>query len=221
MRFFLAVLFATLILQAEYKGVAFASGIEDYYQPIEGRFLNVLSPCDPSCYIKVGFGEHGVFSNPTIGVDSDTLYALRDKPKRTMTLYYNSKEGPFLIDNLSGLKIRMVGAFEKHPIDIAAGHCFDAPGGGTTAGMYYCHVQVLYAWDIELNRVYKDLGGSENPELKAAQLAWIKYRDAQFKWIETEFGSRDGSKWINGVMTRKIELIRNQVERLQSYYKGW
>ena len=88
-------------------------------------------------------------------------------------------------------------------------------------GMYDCHMQVLSAWDAELLRVYRELGGSKNPELKAAQLAWIKYRDAQFKWIETEFGKRQGSKWINGIMVREIELVRNQVERLQSVYKGW
>jgi len=200
---------------------AFASGIDEYYKPIKGEFLNVSAPCDPGCYITVDFGDYGVFSNPTSGVKADDLYALEDKPKRSMTLYYNIEEGPFLIDSLSGLKINVVGVFKKHPIDIAEKNCIASPGGGTTMGMNVCYEQALAAWDAELNRVYKDLGGSKNPELKAAQVAWIKYRDAQFKWIVTEFGRRDGSKWAAGIMAREIEVVRNQVETLQSAYRGW
>jgi hypothetical protein len=88
-----------------YKSEAFASGIEKYYKPIKGELLNVAAPCDPGCYITVDFGDYGVISNPTSGVNVDDLYALEDKPNRAMTLYYNSEEGPFLIDSISGLKI--------------------------------------------------------------------------------------------------------------------
>ena len=221
MRLLLVVLFTALLLPVEYKREALASSIEEHYKPITGELVSVSAPCDPGCHIKVDFGDYGVLSSPTSGVEVDDLYALEDKPKRTMTLYYNSKEGSFLIDSLSGLRIGMVGALKNHPIDISRDNCIATPEGGTTMGVYNCQMQALYAWDAELLRVYRELGGSKNPELKAAQLAWVKYRDAQYKWIETEFGNRQGSKWINGVMVREIELVRNQVGQLKSVYKGW
>jgi len=203
---------------------AFASGIDEYYEPITGNFLAILWP---GCNVEIDFG--GTLGVEALAVSeeySDDLHALRDTlrdPSRdnykiSMTLYYNSKEGPFLVDNKVGLKVPVLGFIKLHPIDISSNICMLAPGGVTTMGMYSCYRKVLTAWDVELNRIYRNLGGSKNPELKAAQLAWIKYRDAQFKWIGAEFGSRQGSKWINEIMMREIGVVRSQVELLQSYY---
>ena len=222
MRFFLVVLLILLSLQFMNREEAFASGIDEYYKPITGDFLNITWP---GCNVEIDFGPLGIISCPVSEDYSDDLYALRDilrdNHKITMTLYYNSKEGPFLVDNKVMLKVPVLGFIKIHPIDISENNCFSAPGGETTMGMFNCRRKVLAAWDVELNRVYRNLGGSKNPELKAAQLAWIKYRDARFKWIDAEFGKRQDSKWINKIMTRKIEIVRNQVERLQSFYQGW
>jgi uncharacterized protein YecT (DUF1311 family) len=65
------------------------------------------------------------------------------------------------------------------------------------------------------------LGGSSNTDVKSAQLAWISYRDAQFHWFNSFLDSKLGSKWSYGVGKRRVLLIRQQVEHLQSFYAGY
>jgi uncharacterized protein YecT (DUF1311 family) len=108
---------------------------------------------------------------------------------------------------------------DKHPIDYALQNCYSIHR--SQAGSTACLAGAEAAWDAELNRVYLVLGGSSNKTLRTAQLAWIKFRDAQFEWFKSAFYKKSGSKWASAVASRRLQVVRQQVEHLQSYYKGY
>jgi len=216
MRKLLLVLSATFSLQV---GASESTSIEHF--STKGELVNVMSPCDPGCYVEIAIGDDVVISSPTAGVDWEQLYSLEDLPNKTMILTYSISEGAYAVHEQSGTKIILVGPMEPHPIDVALKQCFSRPEGQSTMGMVSCLRYALHAWESELDRVYAELGGSDNSELEAAQLAWIEYRDAQFNWLDAAFGEKQGSKWSYGIINRKIECVRNRTEQLQSFYKGY
>jgi len=91
----------------------------------------------------------------------------------------------------------------------------------TTAGMLNCSSQALDKWDKELNRVYKELIKELSPEekelLKQSQLQWIKFRDAEFKWIEGFYNSREETMFPVMEMGEKLHLVSERVKVLEGY----
>src|SRR6202165_5313821 len=75
----------------------------------------------------------------------------------------------------------------QHPIDKALEACIDK--NGSTAGMVECTDKAYAAWDKELNKNYGDLMRALKPAqketLKSAELEWIRYRDLEFKFIDS------------------------------------
>lgn len=76
--------------------------------------------------------------------------------------------------------------------DADEGLCPDAM---TQPDMNRCAAQEFQQADAELNRVYrlltKDAGAAERAKLRAAQLAWLKFRDAYCDY--EAFGNKGGS----------------------------
>lgn len=69
------------------------------------------------------------------------------------------------------------------------------PDAMTQPDMNRCAAQEFQKADAELNRVYrllvKDAGTAERAKLRAAQLAWLKFRDAHCDY--EAFGNKGGS----------------------------
>ena len=65
--------------------------------------------------------------------------------------------------------------------------------------MHACMSEATRRWDLELNRVYKHLMTTLDPETKAAlqkgQRAWIPYRDGEIGLIQAHYGRRLGSMY--------------------------
>ena len=78
------------------------------------------------------------------------------------------------------------------------------------------------ALDTELNSAYKqlmlNLGEEEKQSLKASQRQWIKYRDAEFKFIEKAI-TRDkfGSSFILSAGSHRTTLLKSRVKELLWY----
>jgi uncharacterized protein YecT (DUF1311 family) len=198
------------------------SFMQEFYDSQSGSLLNIMAPCDPGCYAEIKIGEI-VISAPTSGIDWEKLYALEDEKDNSVTLNYSRKRGVYITHSSTNAIFSLNGRLEKnqHPIDFALSNCYSKPEGQTTMGMVSCLRGAEDSWDSELNRVYRMLGGSSNTDVKSAQLAWISYRDAQFHWFNSFFDSKLGSKWSYGVGKRRVLLIRQQVEHLQSFYAGY
>ena len=111
---------------------------------------------------------------------------------------------------------------KKHPIDMWLEKCMEKENY-TTAGMLNCSSQALDKWDKELNRVYKELIKKLSPEekelLKQSQLQWIRFRDAEFKWIESFYNSRKGTMFPLMEIGDKMHLVSERVKWLEGYLR--
>lgn len=100
------------------------------------------------------------------------------------------------------------------------------PGSNTQLELNQCAARARDKADAELNKVYreliKDTGKAERAKLRAAQLAWIRFRDAQCDY--ESIGNKGGSIYpmvssfcLARVTTARVkqlqEILREQSER--------
>jgi uncharacterized protein YecT (DUF1311 family) len=108
---------------------------------------------------------------------------------------------------------------KKHPIDVWLEKCMEKENY-TTAGMLNCSSQALDKWDKELNRVYKELMKKLSPEerelLKQSQQQWIKFKDAEFKFLDNLYLGT-GTMIPVMIMGDKLDIISERVKMLERY----
>ena len=99
--------------------------------------------------------------------------------------------------------------------------CLD--GASTTLAMNQCYAVANQAWDQEMNRQYttlmKTLSGEPKSRLRAAQRAWLSYRDS---WLEVSRSqlATQGTLGSLALSAQGLSLVRNQALMLQSLGKG-
>ena len=107
----------------------------------------------------------------------------------------------------------------KHPIDKALEACIDK--NGSTAGMVECTDKAYEAWDKELNKNYSALMQSLKPKqketLRLAQLEWIKFRDLEFKLVDSVYDTMQGTMYIPMRVDARMEVIRKRALDLKGY----
>lgn len=105
----------------------------------------------------------------------------------------------------------------QHPIDKALDACIDK--NGSTAGMVECMDKAYAAWDKELNQVYgelmRTLSAKQKEALKLSELEWIKYRDLEFKFIDSIYDTLEGTMYIPLRISARVEVIRKRALELQ------
>jgi uncharacterized protein YecT (DUF1311 family) len=108
---------------------------------------------------------------------------------------------------------------KKHPIDIWLEKCMEK-GDYTTDAMVSCGSQALDKWDKELNRIYKELIKKLSPEerelLKQSQLQWVKFRDAEFKFLDNLYLGI-GTMIPVMIMGEKLDIVSRRVKMLEAY----
>lgn len=107
----------------------------------------------------------------------------------------------------------------RHPIDKTLEACIDK--NGSTAGMVECTDKAFGEWDKELNKNYgalmSALKAKQKEALRIAQLEWIKYRDLQFKFIDSVFDTLDGTMYIPMRISSRMALIKKRALELKDY----
>lgn len=105
----------------------------------------------------------------------------------------------------------------QHPIDKALDACIDK--NGSTAGMVECTDKAYTAWDKELNKVYgelmRTLSAKQKEALKLSELEWIKYRDMEFKFIDSIYDTLEGTMYIPMRISARVEVIKKRALELQ------
>jgi len=108
----------------------------------------------------------------------------------------------------------------QHPIDKALDACIDK--NGSTAGMVECTDKAYAAWDKELNKNYGELMRVLNPKqkeaLRQAQLEWIKYRDLEFKSIDSVYDTLEGTMYIPMRISAHLEVIKKRALELKDRF---
>jgi uncharacterized protein YecT (DUF1311 family) len=107
----------------------------------------------------------------------------------------------------------------QHPIDKALEACIDK--NGSTAGMVVCTDKAYAAWDKELNKSYgelmRTLKPSQKETLRLAQLEWIKYRDLDFKLIDSVYDTKQGTMYIPMRIDARMEVVKKRALELKGY----
>ena len=107
----------------------------------------------------------------------------------------------------------------QHPIDKALEACIDK--NGSTAGMVECTDKAYAAWDKELNKNYGELMRALKPAQKEAlrltQLEWIKYRDVNFKFIDSVYDTMDGTMYIPMRIDSRMEVVKKRALELKGF----
>jgi uncharacterized protein YecT (DUF1311 family) len=108
---------------------------------------------------------------------------------------------------------------EKHPIEVELEKKIDADP--STAGMIEACRWAEGEWDKLLNKNYqalmKRLGKDEQAKLKAAQLEWIKFRDADFAFNGKFWSGFDGSMFRLNSPSDRADFVRDRALRLGRY----
>jgi uncharacterized protein YecT (DUF1311 family) len=106
-----------------------------------------------------------------------------------------------------------------HPIDKALEACTDK--NPSTNGTIQCTARAQEMWDKELNRSYNGLMGQLNPQgklsLKAAQLDWLKYRDAEFKLIDNLYSNLQGTMYLPMLAWDQMNIVKKRALQLKAY----
>ncbi|HZH29565.1 MAG TPA: lysozyme inhibitor LprI family protein [Pyrinomonadaceae bacterium] len=91
------------------------------------------------------------------------------------------------------------------------------PGANTQPELNQCAARARDKADAELNEVYRELlkntSGAERARLRAAQLAWIKFRDAQCDYESV--GNKGGSIYPMVYSFCLAKLTNTRVRQLQ------
>ena len=107
----------------------------------------------------------------------------------------------------------------KHPIDKTLEACIDK--NGSTAGMVQCTDKAYADWDKELNKNYAELMRQLKPaqkeSLRLSQLEWIKYRDLEFKFIDSVYDRLEGTMYIPMRIDSRMEVVRKRALELKSF----
>ena len=105
-----------------------------------------------------------------------------------------------------------------HPIDVKMEKCLKTQHG--TMPRVKCYNTAAEAWDKDLTKVYAELRQAEDaknkPALEAAQLAWEKYRDAEFDYFAQIYGQLRGTGYISVRITTRMEIVRARALQLES-----
>lgn len=108
---------------------------------------------------------------------------------------------------------------QEHRIDKALGACIDKDS--STAGMSDCIGKAYESWDRELNKNYNKLSemlrAKERQALKAAQLEWLKYRDAEFKLIDALYDTKEGTMYISMRAEDRLRIVKKRALELAAY----
>ncbi|MDM8552084.1 DUF1311 domain-containing protein [Desulfobacterales bacterium HSG2] len=106
-----------------------------------------------------------------------------------------------------------------HPTDKFLEECMVKDS--TTMGMMDCIKEAYKLWDTELNKVYKQLRSVLNPtqkkDLKTAQLKWIKYRDSEFKLIDSIYSSFEGTMYMPMNAGERMKIVKKRTLELRAY----
>ncbi|MBD3791037.1 MAG: DUF1311 domain-containing protein [Campylobacterales bacterium] len=211
----LSLFFATLNL---YAGIVeMPKSIDDYYA--KGIKVELIELKDPEEIVLKLLDNHTTISGNYTGVGYKMLEAWRDNKTRLgkkpiLVLKYTNKHGTEVYDIQGKIHFKLIGNTVEHPITIAISDCKDT--FYPTFAMIDCMYLGLEAWNAELNRAYQALGGDNNSELKKAQLAWMKYRDAQAALIRKEYGNSDGTMWRLIVVDAIVHMTEQQAKLLHA-----
>ncbi len=92
---------------------------------------------------------------------------------------------------------------------------------GSNLGVSNCYREAVGKYDQLLNKYYKRIAkyseGEEKEAFKTSQLAWIKHRDNEIKFMNQYYGNMEGSMFIQIMAKREMDITKQRVIDLRRY----
>lgn len=90
--------------------------------------------------------------------------------------------------------------------------------GQTSNGMVLCLSEALDAWEKQLQEtyalLYSQMEGSNRTNLQVSQSAWVDYKHAQYKFLESYYGRMEGTMYKQIMISEKIEVVKRRFAEL-------
>ena len=90
----------------------------------------------------------------------------------------------------------------------------DMHNAKTNSDMIRAHLKALKKWDADMNRTYKELKRLMTPnawkDLVKAQKAWIAYRDAQIRSLDSVYTPGSGTLWLPIKAADAMEITKTR-----------
>ncbi|WP_296441170.1 lysozyme inhibitor LprI family protein [Rhizobium sp. 60-20] len=111
----------------------------------------------------------------------------------------------------------------QDPTEQTLNACLNDPEHGSTGGQDECEAAALASYDKRMNVAYskliKSLLAQAGQDLKAAQRAWISYRDLEARARGGLFETRQGTMYAPMQADAETDLTRDRTLLLEGYLR--
>lgn len=126
---------------------------------------------------------------------------------------FSLDSGGVVVNESTGARFEVIGEGVAGLIELTRQQCFKE---GHPA--FICNQKIYDAWDAELNRAYKNLGGSKNTLLRDSQRAWLVFFEHEKEFLKEYYSDKEGSFGEFQYMARVAELLEARVKQLHSVF---
>lgn len=110
-----------------------------------------------------------------------------------------------------------------HPIDQLLHNCLTAIDGQTIDGMVGCMNIAHEKWEQEmeyyLNLLMAKLNDSQKNALKHSQESWLKFREMEYKYLESLYSTKKASSYKPILAEEKMNITKVRSIELKEYYE--
>jgi uncharacterized protein YecT (DUF1311 family) len=101
--------------------------------------------------------------------------------------------------------------------------CLTALDGQTIDGMVGC-INIAYEkWEDEMNRyitlLQAKLSDNQKAALRLSQENWLKFKEAEFKFLDMLYSTKKGSSYRPIIAEEKMNVIKARALELKDYYE--
>ncbi len=108
----------------------------------------------------------------------------------------------------------------RDPTATALAQCLGAAANASTAGQTGCETVARRGYDLRMNRAYaalmQRLPGEASATLRAAQRAWLAFRDADARARQALYGTRRGTMYVPMQAAAETAVTRDRALQLET-----
>jgi uncharacterized protein YecT (DUF1311 family) len=109
------------------------------------------------------------------------------------------------------------------PTAIALARCLDDPVNASTAGQTGCEATATKAYDARMNRAYAGLTNrlpvAAVRQLRAAQHAWLAFRDTERRARTAIYATRQGTMYVPMEAASETAVTHDRALELETYLR--
>ncbi|WP_117234056.1 lysozyme inhibitor LprI family protein [Vibrio maerlii] len=215
-----AVATATLFSTSVYANTTPTVAL-DSYLPSEGIPTQFVRISDPNAIVLKNVNSEEIYVTYSIAPELfEQLYEYGESFEHNQLsdhvfVRYSKQFGPYAHFEALDLNVSVIDPhLSVDPIEVASKNCLSL--NPSTLGKQDCLNLELEYVDLELNRIYQDLGGSDNVQLSDMQKKWIAYKDAKIAYLQSQYLQREGTMWglvyadnVNAVYKQQLRFLRS------------